>query len=253
MNLKLIISLIIRTTQFIFSVVGLGLAAQAIKLWGAYDRINLNAATAVLSIIYLILTVIPQVISALSTAYFATIDAILAILWLASFASMADLWAMVDCGTSITSYYGIYYDIFTNFTDTCTLAKALIGIGVVAFVLFLASFITILWFARTLPRDHQSSAGNVILGGVFVNYIPTTDVEADIAAEGNKEVLATADADADLDPDPELSPAPEAGALSDEPSTEVKEVSPVSAPEPAPESPIAPESPPAPESAPANK
>lgn len=247
MNLKLIISLIIRTSQFIFSVVGLGLAAQAIKIWGAYDRINLNAATAVLSMIYLILTVIPQVISALSIAYFATIDAILAILWLASFACMADSWATVDCGNSIRSYYGIYYDIFTNYTDTCNLAKALIGIGVVAFVLFLASFITILWFARALPRGQQSSAGNVILGGVFVKYTPNADVEADIAAEGNKDATADADADADLDPEPELSPAPEAVALSDEPSTEVKEVSPVSAPEPAPESP------PAPESAPANK
>lgn len=233
MNLKLIISLAIRTSQFIFSVVGLGLAAEAIKDWGAYDRINLNVAAAVLSIIYLILTVIPQVVSALSIAYFATIDAIMAILWLASFASMADSWGTADCGNSIRSYYGIYYDIFRNYTDTCNLAKALIGIGVVVFVLFLASFITILWFARALPRGQQSSAGNVMLGGVFVKYTPSADMEADIGAEGNKD--ATADADPEADPEPELSPAPEAVALSDEPSTEVKEVSPETAPEPAPQ------------------
>ncbi|CUM62763.1 uncharacterized protein PRCAT00000320001 [Priceomyces carsonii] len=158
----------IRLLQLLFTIIILGISAAVIDDLGDYDRAALCLATSVMSFVYLVFLLIPFVCFAPPLAILLC-DSLFFILYLASFAALADLFQNVSC--SATYIYA--YSSFRYSGNWCRLSKALIGLCVINWVLFiisltLLSVYTIYPLASTTSRG-LFTAGDFAMGGIMTN------------------------------------------------------------------------------------
>lgn len=133
-------SLIIRVSQFVCTIIVLGTTGQLVNSYSGFviDKFNIGLATSVLSLVYFIWLGVgyywPRFIN---TGVVLIAESILTILWLASFACLADVWGSASC--SATYYYGGFsYDYYGGSSD-CHVGKAALAFAVIAWLLFMVS------------------------------------------------------------------------------------------------------------------
>lgn len=125
-----LVSLIVRITQFITIIISLGLSGRLVNFFSGYaiDKLNLSLATAVLLLFYFIglaiLSYWPQFINIGIVFIF---EVLFFILWLASFACLAEIYGSVSC------------DSLFVYTSICHVGKAALAFGVINWLLFMLS------------------------------------------------------------------------------------------------------------------
>lgn len=93
---KFYVSLGIRISQLVLTIVCLGLGAAMVADI-AWDRVNFVVATSVLAFVYLIVLLIPYVRKFLPTLVIFIFEVMFVILWLACFAVIADVYGPLSC------------------------------------------------------------------------------------------------------------------------------------------------------------
>ncbi|EGV61302.1 hypothetical protein PSN45_001291 [Yamadazyma tenuis] len=211
-TLKGRVTLGVRATQLLFSIIVLGCGAALASTSFTSGRAGLCIATAVLTLIYIALTVIPKVYPLLPTISLLVSESVLFILWLASFASIADAqYGSISCDIGD---YGYYHSILHDYRKACHNGKALLAFAVLSWLLSIASLaLTILYVVIPAAKTKTLVAGgnNVLTGALFdIDVSPalkTTNTgvvtDEENKAESDQDVVKEAETEAEADvPEP---------------------------------------------------
>lgn len=169
------ISLLIRGIQAGFIIIVLGLTGRLVNIYsGNVDKFNLGLATSILSLFYFIgLTIVSLWPKFISIGIAFICESILTILWLASFACLADIWGSVSCNAY--SYYS-----YSTLSD-CQVGKAALGLAVIVWLLFMTSLALMIFysiipisrtsgFASCFSSSHSFYPGLIVWDESSMNY-----------------------------------------------------------------------------------
>lgn len=147
-----VISLVIRGVQTIFTIIVLGLTGHLVDRYdGIVDKFNIGLATSVISLVYFIWLGIGyynQKIINIGIGFI--LEIILNILWLTSFACLADVWGSSSCNFA--------YFYFVDKT-VCQVGKAGLSFAILNWILFLIS-LGLMIFYTIIPISKQSGFAN---------------------------------------------------------------------------------------------
>lgn len=189
-----IVAVLLRSTQLLFSILAFALAAAGIaKLGTGEDALNLSIATGVISVVYLAVIMIPNVIGYIPGIAVLVGEFVLFVLWLSSMAVVANYWGNADCSYdddyySGYSYYGLS-DALKSFSNACKLSKAVLAFDVLNFVLFGISLVLHIMFV-TVPNtktngfNRYATTGGLFSPGALFSSTRTLDNEKAVGVEG---------------------------------------------------------------------
>jgi hypothetical protein len=161
-------SLIIRGSQFVCTIIVLGTTGQLVNSYSGFviDKFNIGLATSVLSLCYFIWLGAgyywPRFIN---TGVVLIAESLLTILWLASFACLADVWGSASC--SNTYYYAGFSYGYGNSSD-CHVGKAALAFAVIAWLLFMVSLGLLIYFTIIPISKHSRFASCFTVNHSFI-------------------------------------------------------------------------------------
>lgn len=185
-----IITLSIRSAQFVLAIISLGLAAGVIAKFTGFGRVNYSVAISVFTFIYLILGFIPQVVAVTPPLVVVIVEGIFMIFWLSAFAATADYFGPLSC-TALEGFGFFDVNGFKGFNlGWCKMGKALIAIEVLLWLLFVASFAlhiiyTVIPHTRAIGLDNYARSRGGILekGYIYSHLAPIVDQEKAVGTE----------------------------------------------------------------------